>query len=491
RGKGRKAGQYYGPFPNSAAVREALNYLQRLFLLRSCEDSYFNHRSRPCLQYEIKRCSAPCVGLISQQDYDRDIQRTRLFLEGKSRELFADLNEAMEAASQQLEFEQAAELRDRIEFLRRIQERQSAESGEQNTDIWALVEWQDIVCIQRLTVRLGKLNNSQSYFPKNDAGEDNDALLQGFIEQFYVGNHSGDSLPDTLVVDLETEQTEPLLAVLLTRGQKLKHQRGQRNEGRQWLAMATENARTSIQSRLSGHQAASSKLSDVAKLLSMTDAPKRIECFDISHAQGESAYASCVVYGKEGLDKSRYRRFSVKHVTKGDDYAALEDSVRRHLTRMLEQNDLPDLLLIDGGKGQVNRVQTVLEALDIKTTYLLGISKGTTRKSGWEYLWRPNDPRPQSPDAHDDGFRLLQLVRDEAHRFAITGHRKARAKSRGQSGIEELPGVGPKRRRELLLHFGSLRNMRGAPREEFEKVPGISSALAARIFATLHGEEQE
>jgi excinuclease ABC subunit C len=217
----------------------------------------------------------------------------------------------------------------------------------------------------------------------------------------------------------------------------------------------------------------------------------RIECFDISHSQGEAAYASCVVYGKEGLDKSRYRRFSVRNVTAGDDYAALEDSVRRHLTRMLEQEDLPDLLLIDGGKGQVSRVQQVLEELSITDVYLLGISKGTTRKSGWEYLWRPATSIPITPDAHNEGFRLLQYVRDEAHRFAITGHRKERAKKRGQSDLEKLPGVGPKRRRELLLHFGSLRNMRGAPREEFEKVPGISKALAGQIFAALHGEEQE
>lgn len=491
RGRRRKKGLYFGPYPNPGAAREAQNYLQRLFLLRNCEDSYFNHRSRPCLQYEIHRCSAPCVGHISKEEYERDIQRARMFLEGKSRELISDLQAGMEQAAEDLQFEKAAEFRDRVELLRRIQERQMTESGEKNADVWVAIEWQAMICVQRLTFRKGRLTNSQSFFPEDKIGVPLEELFASYIEQFYLGGHASDTLPEVLIADIESDVLAPMLSVLKERGLSLQHQRGVRGDGRQWLAMAEENARAGIQSVMSGRQAAQSKLDAVADLLKLDFVPARIECFDISHAQGEAAYASCVVYGKEGLDKSRYRRFSVKNVTAGDDYAALEDSVRRHLTRMLEQNDLPDILLIDGGKGQVSRIDQVLDELQITDVYLLGISKGTTRKSGWEYLWRPQTAKPILPDAHDAGFRLLQYVRDEAHRFAITGHRKERAKKRGQSDLEKLPGVGPKRRRELLLHFGSLRNMRGAPRAEFEKVPGISKALAGQIFAALHGEEQE
>ncbi|WP_300426405.1 excinuclease ABC subunit UvrC [uncultured Thalassolituus sp.] len=491
RGKRRRSGQYFGPYPNGAAVKEAQNYLQRLFLLRNCEDSYFNHRSRPCLQYEIKRCSAPCVGMVTQDEYARDIQRARMFLEGKSLELVKDLQAAMAEAAEDLQFEKAAEYRDRVDLLRRIQEKQSVDSGDANADVWVALDWQSMLCVQRLTFRGGRLTNSQSFFPENPAGDDVEEVLVSYLEQFYIGEYGGESPPETLVVDVDGDRFAPLISVLQQRGQRLRHQRGVRGESRQWLAMAGENARAGIQGRLSGHQAASGKLARVADLLGMSEAPGRIECFDISHSQGEEAYASCVVYGGEGLDKSRYRRFSVRHVTAGDDYAALEDSVRRHLTKMQEKQDLPGLLLIDGGKGQVSRVAQVTEELGIPHLEIWGISKGTTRKSGWEFLWRAGADRPVTPDAHDEGFRLLQFVRDEAHRFAITGHRKARAKKRGQSDLEALPGVGPKRRRELLLHFGSLRNMRGAPREEFEKVPGISKSLAAKIFATLHGEEQE
>ncbi len=491
RGKRRSSGRYFGPYPNSGAVRETLNHLQRLFRLRNCEDSYFNHRSRPCLQYEIQRCSGPCVGLINKEDYQRDIDRSEKFLEGKSTELIRELQSSMETASMNLEFEAAAELRDRIEFLRQIQEQQRVESGSHNADAWVVLNWQATTCLQRLTFRQGRLTNSQSFFPGNPAGDEDDELLTGFLEQFYLNDHSGDGAPEVLVADIDTDLTAPLLSVLQERGQRMKHQRGLRGDGRQWLAMAAENARAAIQSRLSGLQAAAGKLDKVAELLKLKQVPQRIECFDISHSQGEATYASCVVYSATGLDKSRYRRFSIKGVTAGDDYAALEDAVRRHLTRLLEQNDLPGLLLIDGGKGQVSRIREVLAELEISSVVLLGISKGTTRKSGWEYLWFASEKTPLIPDAHNEGFRLLQHVRDEAHRFAITGHRKQRAKKRAESELETLPGVGPKRRRELLLHFGSLRNMRGAPREEFEKVPGISKSLAGKIFATLHGEEQE
>ena len=488
RGKKKRDGRYFGPYPNSYAVREALNHLQKLFQLRSCEDSYFAHRSRPCLQHEIRRCSAPCVNKISSADYAVSVHQAQLFLQGKNTELLQELQQQMLTASQQLAFEQAAELRDRIELLRQTQEKQNVYADAGDADAWALVDWQGILCVHRLSFRQGRLLGSKHYYPDNLAGEDSDQVLLDFVSQFYLSGHAAEGLPQELVLDAGPEAVEPLLEALrLQQGKRIQHTRGLRGRPAQWLNMAQENARSGAQARLSGHQAARQKLEAAAALLNLAVVPNRIECFDISHAKGEATYASCVVYDHEGLTKSRYRRFSIRDVTAGDDYAALEQAVRRHLIRCAEQQDFPGLLLIDGGQGQVARVQSVVSELGAPVR-VFGISKGETRKSGWEFLWEAGEPKPIMPDAHNEGFRLLQMVRDEAHRFAITGHRKARAKSRSTSDIEKLEGVGPKRRRELLLHFGSLNNMRSAPRDELEKVPGISRKLADEIFRQLHGE---
>ncbi|WP_369857946.1 excinuclease ABC subunit UvrC [Candidatus Thalassolituus haligoni] len=484
-----RGGQYFGPYPNSAAVREALNYLQRLFLLRSCEDSYFNHRSRPCLQYEIKRCSAPCVGLVSEEDYRRDIYHASLFLNGQNQQLMQNLQQQMLDASGGLNFERAAEIRDRIELLRQVQEKQRVDSGNKDADVWALLEYENVICIHRLAFRQGRLVSSKNYYPDNPAGEEHADLLLGYIGQFYLSDFAAEGMPAELIVDAAADEIAVVQEALRLRFERIvRHSRGVRGEPRQWRAMAEDNARSGAQAKISGHQVARKKLAQVAELLRLVRPPARIECFDISHSKGEATYASCVVYDHEGLAKKRYRRFSIRGVTPGDDYAALEQAVTRHLTRLKEQNDLPDLLMVDGGKGQVARIQQVLLELEISTVALWGISKGETRKSGWEFLWEAGARQPIIPDAHDDGFRLLQLVRDESHRFAITGHRKQRAKSRGRSELEDLQGVGPKRRRALLLHFGSLKNMRGAPREEIARVPGVSQKLADQIFVQLHGE---
>ncbi|GGY41398.1 UvrABC system protein C [Bacterioplanes sanyensis] len=492
RGKRRGSGRFFGPYPNSGAVREALNHMQKLFLLRSCEDSYFNHRSRPCLQYEIRRCSGPCVGHISASDYQRDVEHAVLFLQGKNRELTAELQQDMQQAAEGLQFERAAELRDQIDLLRRIQEKQNVDADKGDADAWALVHWQGVGCLHRLSFRRGRLVNSQNFFPDNPAGLDDDELLAEYLSQFYLGGHAPEGIPRDIIADIDTDAMAVVLEALQLESQKrARHVRGVRGQPRQWLHMAQENARTGAQNHISAAQAARHKLTQVQTLLRLSKTPQRIECFDISHAQGEATFASCVVYDHEGLNKSRYRRFGIKGVAAGDDYAALEQAVRRHLTRLSEQQDCPDLLLIDGGQGQIGRIQAVLDEMQLNEVQAFGISKGETRKSGWEFLWQAGNRQPIIPDAHDEGFRLLQWVRDEAHRFAITGHRKARAKSRGRSGIEALPGVGPKRRKALLLHFGSLKNMSGAAREEIARVPGISSKLAEQIFAHLHGEPQE
>ena len=487
--KNRKEGYWFGPYPNSGAVRETLNYLQRLFRLRSCEDSYFRNRSRPCIQYEIRRCSGPCVGKISESDYEKDIDRTRLFLQGKSQQLLTELQDDMLSASGRLDFETAAEVRDRIELLRQVQEKQRVDSGAEDTDVWALVDWQSVWCIHRLAFRHGRLVNSQNFYPNNPAGESEDELLLGYVGQFYLDEHAPEGLPGRLVVDLDEADVAPLLEAISIQSQRrLTHSSGVRGDVRQWRSMAEENARTGAQVRISGQKEALRKLETVAELLELERPPARIECFDISHSQGEATYASCVAYGAEGLLKNRYRRFGIKGIQGGDDYAALEQAVRRHLTKQKELEDLPELLLIDGGKGQISKIATVLRELELPDLPVWGIAKGVTRKSGWEYLWKPDVSKPLDPDPHNEGFKLLQLIRDESHRFAITGHRKQRAKARGQSELERLEGIGPKRRKALLLHFGSLRNMKGAPREEFYKVEGISSKLADKIFAQLHGE---
>lgn len=488
RGKRRKKGQYFGPFPNSHAVKETLNYLQRIFKIRDCTDSYYANRSRACLQYEIGRCSAPCVGYINSEDYAETIRQAALFLKGENNELTLQLQQQMLTASEQLDFELAADIRDRIELIQQVQESQNVYSDGTHADIWAIVDWQNIYCIHRLSFRQGRLLGSKHFYPRNLTGEANEELLLNFVTQYYLNGLSPDGLPQELIVDLSREALLPLLdAIKIQQNKKPNHSLGQRGQPRIWLQMAKENARAGAQAKISGHQAAKQKLQAVADLLKLEQPPARIECFDVSHSQGEASYASCVVYDNEGLNKKRYRRFSIKDVTAGDDYAALEQAVRRHLIRCKDQNDLPSLLLIDGGKGQISRIQSLLTelALDI---YLLGISKGVTRKSGWEYLWEAEQKHPIMPNAHDEGFQLLQLVRDEAHRFAITGHRKARAKSRSRSTLEDINGVGAKRRKELLLYFGSLNNMRRASQEEIAKVPGISRTLAEQIFLQLHGQ---
>lgn len=488
RGKKKKAGRYFGPYPNSHAVKETLNYLQRIFKIRDCTDSYFANRSRPCLQYEINRCSAPCVGFISSEDHAESIRQAVLFLTGKNTELSLQLQQQMLSASEQLNFEKAAEIRDRIELIQQVQETQNVYSDGSNADIWAIIEWQNIYCIHRLSFRQGRLLGSKHFYPRNLTGETEEELLLNFISQYYLNGLAPDGLPQDLIVEIAKDEVVPLIdAIKIQQDKKLSHSQGGRGQPRIWLQMAKENARAGVQAKISGHQAAKQKLQAAAELLKLEQVPNRIECFDVSHSQGEATYASCVVYDDEGLNKKRYRRFGIKDVTPGDDYAALEQAVRRHLIRCMDQQDLPSLLLIDGGKGQVGRIQTLLEELQVDI-YLLGISKGETRKSGWEFLWEAGKKQPIIPSAHNEGFQLLQLVRDEAHRFAITGHRKARAKSRSRSALEDINGIGAKRRKDLLLYFGSLNNMRSASQEELAKVPGISHTLAEQIFQQLHGQ---
>jgi excinuclease ABC subunit C len=489
RGQKVKSGQYFGPYPNAYAVKESLSYLQRIFKLRNCEDSYFSNRSRPCLQYQIKRCSAPCVKHIGAEDYQHDIDNAILFLQGKSSVLIKELEQQMEEAAKQLLFERAGEIRDQLLHLRTLQEKQYVSTEKGSVDCWASHNSKGSICIQRLSFREGTLINSKSYFPDNKLDEEEDTVLKEMLAQYYLSGNPGNGFPDQVLVELDQESGEILLAAINEVSLKPCYWLQQpRADKRKWLKMTQENAINAATSKSLEKNAYFERFQAVKALLGLDKPPNRIECFDISHSKGEATVASCVVADQKGARKDLYRRFNIKDVTAGDDYAAIRQAVFRHFSRLKEQQDYPDVLLIDGAQGQVNQAHSALTELAVSDVLIIGISKGETRKAGWEFLWPQGESVPILPNQHDRGFLQLQEVRDEAHRFAITGHRKQRAKARTVSGLEAIPGIGAKRRRELLRHFGSMSTLKGASIDEITKVAGISIGLASDIHAALNNE---
>jgi excinuclease ABC subunit C len=489
RGQKGKSGEYFGPYPNAYAVKESIAYLQRIFKLRNCEDSYFSNRSRPCLQYQIKRCSAPCVELIKQEDYQADIQSAKLFLQGKSQQLITDLQQQMEQASLALHFERAAELRDQIFHLRSLQEKQYVSTDKGSVDCWASFNSKGTICIQRLSFRDGVLINSKSYLPANKLDQEESLVFKEAIAQYYLSSAPAHDFPNQIIFDIDSYDGEILISAInevSTRAcywlQKPK------NEKKRWSQLCHENAKNAATSQSLKDDANFERFIAVQKLFNLANLPNRIECFDISHSKGEATVASCVVADKKGLRKDLYRRFNIKGLTPGDDYAAIHQAVFRHFSRLKEQQDFPDILLIDGAQGQVNQAYRAVLELDVIDVLIVGISKGESRKAGWEFLWPQGESQPILPNPHDRGFLQLQEVRDEAHRFAITGHRKQRANARTSSGLESIPGIGAKRRRELLRFFGSMSALKGASIEEITKVPGISKKIASDIYSALNQE---
>jgi excinuclease ABC subunit C len=492
RGQKVKSGQYFGPYPNAYAVKESLSYLQRIFKLRNCEDSYFSNRSRPCLQYQIKRCSAPCVNHISAEDYQYDIDNAILFLQGKSSDLIIELERQMESAAEQLLFERAGEIRDQLLHLRTLQEKQYVSTEKGSVDCWASHNSKGTICIQRLSFREGVLINSKSYFPDNKLDDEEGIVLKDMLAQYYLSGNPSNGFPDQVLVGLEQEDGEILLAAINEVSKKICYWLQQpKTDKRKWLGMTQENAVNAATSKSLEKNAYFERFQAVQALFDMPRPPNRIECFDISHSKGEATVASCVVADQKGARKDLYRRFNIKDITPGDDYAAINQAVFRHFSRLKEQQDYPDLLLIDGAQGQVNQAHKALIELAIPDVLIVGISKGETRKAGWEFLWPQGESTPVLPNQHDRGFLQLQEVRDEAHRFAITGHRKQRAKIRTTSGLEAIPGIGAKRRRELLRHFGSMSTLKGASVDEIAKVSGISIGLASDIHAAMNNELTE
>ena len=494
RGAQRAHGRYFGPYPSAGAVRETLQLLQKLFPVRQCEDSFYQNRSRPCLQYQIKRCTAPCVNLVSEAQYQEDVRHAMLFLEGRSNDVITELVAQMAIASTNLEFERAATLRDQISSLRRIQEKQSINQAEGDCDIIAAATEKGLGCIQVFTIRGGRNLGNKTFFPKCDAADDSATLLDAFLPQYYLrSNNSLSRDIPTLILLSEAIANVPLVQTLFAQlaGHAVQLTHTSRGQRRQWQTMAMQNAKATLQTQLLSQSTLLQRFTALQEALDLDEIPAHIECFDISHTMGEATVASCVVFNNQGPLRSDYRRFNITEVTPGDDYAAMAQALfRRYKNLELGEGKVPDIVFIDGGKGQLHRAQAVLNELQLGYIMLLGIAKGPARRPGQETLIlasRLSDhEREFILPADSMALHLIQQIRDEAHRFAITGHRQRRQKARTHSVLEDISGLGPKRRQLLLRHFGGLQEVARAGVADLVSVPGINTALAQRIYATFH-----
>jgi excinuclease ABC subunit C len=486
RGAKRGKGSYFGPYPGAGAVRESLHLLQKLFRVRQCEDSFFSNRSRPCLQYQIKRCTAPCVGYISPEDYAADVRNTALFLEGGDRAVIDDLVARMEKASAALEYEKAAGFRDQIATLRRVQERQYVSNERGDLDILASATNGGNACVQVFFIRKGRNLGNAVFFPRVPGDSGNEEILSAFVTQYYLGR----SIPAELLLSHKPEDQDLIQAVLSEQaGHRVKLTTGVRNERARWLKLALNNAEEALAAFLNTRTGYLARLNELKQVLALDELPERMECFDISHTQGESTVASCVVFGMEGPIKSDYRRFNIQDIQPGDDYAAMEQALSRRYTRLVKgEARLPDLLFIDGGKGQIATAHRVLEELQVADVLIIGIAKGPERKPGLETLYVHGRNRPASLAPDSPALHLIQQIRDEAHRFAITGHRQRRARSRKTSPLEQIAGIGPKRRQLLLKQLGGLREVARAGVDDLQSVKGINRTLAQQIYDAFHGE---
>ena len=480
-------GSYFGPFPNGTAVRESLNFLHKAFRLRQCEDSYYRNRSRPCLQYQIGRCLAPCVGAVSAEEYRQAVDHTRLFLEGRSRQVLKSLATEMEQAASRLDYERAALLRDQIRSLRQLQERQSAEQGDAEADVIAIGSEPGLFCVQLVHVRHGKIIGSRSFFPRSGLEGGAREVLGAFIGQLYLTD-SGAIIPAEVLVS-EMPAQAALIHEALERQSGRRVRLGCRVQGlrAKWLKLAQETARHNLRSRLGSRAHNRRRLEALQQLLDLSAAPQRMECFDISHSGGEATVASCVVFDAAGPLPGEYRRFNISGITPGDDYAAMAQALERRYRRRLEDGTpLPDVVMVDGGRGQLRQAREVLERLgQTAGISLLAVAKGPERRPGLETLHLGTQRQPIKLPPQSPALGLIQQLRDEAHRFAIAGHRRRRGKARLTSSLEAIPGIGPRRRRDLLTFFGGIQAVRRASIEELCKIPGISRRLAGVIHEAL------
>ena len=478
RGKGQhQAGKFFGPYPSATSARETLTVLQKLFMVRQCENSFFAQRQRPCLQYQIKRCRAPCVGLVSPEDYAQDVSNTIRFLKGDTRELNQELIQNMEAAAAALEFEKAVFYRDRLALLREVQSQQAVYKIKGEADILAIAQQAGVVCVQVMNVRNGQMLGGKSFFPDLMPDEDSGALLSEFMASFYF--QFADDLPEELIINVALPDQVSLQEALQQHHQQKVVIKSRVRELRaEWLELASMNAENALKAKLSNHLELKERFRILQEVLGRPI--DRMECFDISHTMGEETVASCVVFDQGGARKRDYRQFSIKDITEGDDYAAM----RQALTRRYKKNPLPDLLIIDGGKGQLHMAMDVMQELGLQA-FMIGVSKGEGRKPGLETLHFTDGAKVQL-ESDNKALHLIQQIRDEAHRFAITRHRAKRDKKRGASVLEVIPGLGPKRRRDLLTHFGGMQGVLGASEKDMEMVPGFGKALARTVYKVLH-----
>jgi len=485
RGARKGKGRYLGPYPNSAAVRQTLSHVQKLFQVRQCEESFFSNRTRPCLQHQIKRCSAPCVGLISQEEYRRDVNNTVLFLEGKDDTVVSDLADRMDNAAEHKDYEKAAQLRDQITAIKALQAKQSI-TGERriDTDAIAAFTQNGSWAVATVMVRGGRVLGSRHFFSHTQATHSAGEVMAAFISQHYFKV----DVPHELLVNIKPDDQAVMEQAFAERyGYKVQIRSNVRGPRRGWVDMAHANAREALLMKLAGTATIEKQFAARGDALSMDEAPSRIECFDISHTGGGETVASCVVFGTEGPIKSAYRRFNIKDVAEGDDYGAIAQVIRRRYTRLKNgEAPLPDLILVDGGKGQLSAAAAELDAIQLHGPLLAAVAKGPARRPGKEVIHVRGDARELRLDSDSMALHLIQQARDEAHRFAITGHRQRRGKARQTSPLEGITGVGPKKRRELLRHFGGIQGVRQAGVSDLRKVNGISTTLAEVIYDRFH-----
>jgi len=484
RGAQKKNTLYFGPFPNATAVRESIKLLQKVFMLRTCENTIFKNRSRPCLEHQIKRCTAPCVNLISQSDYMHDTKQAALFLNGKGNEVIKNLTTKMNEHSDSFNFERAAVYRDRIQSLRQVRLQQSvSDFSEKDADIIASYHAYGKVCVNVVMIRGGRHLGDKSYFPKFQQEQDDVNVIEVFIVQFY------DQIkpPPSIVIDKKINKSLIQDFFVIKNYSKIKIISKLVGDKKNWHLMAQKNAKLALIQENDKHSAQEEKLFKLRELLKLPDYVKRIECFDISHTMGAQTVASCVVYDNFNMQPKEYRKFNIKHDNPGDDYGAMREVIDRRLKRIIsEESKKPDLVLIDGGLGQVNVAKKIMVELDVPNIFLVGVSKGPSRKVGQEKLILSDGNIMQETDPTHIGFHLLQKIRDEAHRFAITGHRAKRAKAGLASSLENIEGIGAKKRKNLLVYFGGLDGVKNAPTEELVLVEGINNQLAEKIYDFFH-----
>ena len=484
RGTQRKGAQYFGPFPNAVAVRESIQLLQKVFKLRTCENSVFSNRSRPCLQHQIERCTAPCVGLISDADYRNDVEQAALFLQGKTNEVIDTLAEKMNVAASNLDYEQAALIRDRMQALRQVQAKQFvSDFNVADADVIACAELQGQHCINLVMVRGGRHLGDRSYMPKNTDGESLETTVLAFLAQHYVAQNT----PPLIVLGIKVDGSllEQVLSEQASR--KVKINSNAIGDKRVWLKMAQTNAELALSQRAASAANQSAKLLALHEALNLPDSTQRIECFDISHTMGEATIGSCVVFDRGDMQNSEYRRYNVTGITPGDDYAAMRDVLTRRYKKVAAGEGVrPDLIFIDGGKGQLSVAVEVMAEVGLSDILLVGIAKGEARKPGLETMIFSDTGEMLNLEKDNKGLHLLQQIRDEAHRFAITGHRAKRAKARMHSSLEDIEGIGAKRRKALLTRFGGLDAIKNASMDELAQVEGISPSLAEKIYGELH-----